>query len=220
MTDDIRKDLLRLTASQVPAAFVNELQRLLPKIYQESFASCFHEAAWDEPEARDLVGHVRRAIVEAQVRRLAKKAGIIATPLKNRRKTASHTLVRAGRIVFTVSAISREARMARAAHFRKQHAAVNHIFTQPTLAGLDIEPPELFEAGEIYAILFHGPSAGNPKELGFACFGFPDSESRRADIRFSLIEVSRAQTGTEVAPVAEIDNVTPKWKRKQGQINS
>jgi hypothetical protein len=213
--DELKKQLFDLAVEDLPRAFVRDILRVLPLIYREAHARSFQESAWGKPEGHDLCGHIRRSLCEFQIRKLAIAAGMSAKPFRNPKKTSFYTLVRADKLVLTQSALQLESQMARPAVFREQHAAVNHILSNPILSGLDIEPPNLRDPGAVYAILFHGPQPKNQRELGFAVVGFPVAGSHRTLYRFPLDLIAKTQNGQPQSESNVEDNVRPKFRRKQ-----
>jgi hypothetical protein len=215
MADDLSAALFDLAVHDLPRDFIREVARVLPVVYREAHARSFDDPAWEKPEGHDLCGHMRRALFESKFRKLARVHGLSATSFRNSKQTSYYTLARAGRLVITQSAVQHEWQMARPAGFRAQHAAVNDIFSYPLLPGIADDVPHLYDPGEIYAILFHGPDPTNPREFGFAAIGFPDSDSHRIISRFSLQKIARAQSAG-LSPQESIDDhVHPKIKRRR-----
>lgn len=219
MDETLEKALFELTVAELPRKMVRELLQVLPLIYRDAYSRSFEDPAWEHSEAHDLCGHIRRTLVESRLRKIAIQNGLYAKPFRNFRATSNYTLVRAGRLVITQSAIQHEAQMVRPAMFRRQHSAINRVLAQPTLPELEIHPPELFARGEVYAILFHGPRWGSPNELGFVTIGFPCSDSETTLYRFPLEAIAKAQAG--VASVQDIikDVAKPRLKRKKGNLD-
>lgn len=213
--DDLKAQLFDLAVRDLPRSFVRDMQRLLPQVYREAHARSFTDPAWDEPEGHDVCGHVRRALTEKAFRKSAQSAGLHAHPYKNPGLTSFYTLVRAGNLLLTQSAIQFEWQMARPAMFRSQHAAVNRILMQPVIPGLGIETPNLDDGEDVYSILFHGPQLRNPRELGFAVIGFPYANSHRTAYKFSLDLIAKAQAGQSVTSEEISDQVKPKFRRKK-----
>src|SRR5437016_6877709 len=60
--------LFRLLVADLPAGFAQALVQRMPLLYAEAYQSVMHDPRFDEPEARYLLGHVRRALVEKSLR--------------------------------------------------------------------------------------------------------------------------------------------------------
>jgi hypothetical protein len=93
--------------------------------------------------------------------------GIIATAEKNVGKNCSHTEVRAGNIILTVSAVPEEYRLFRNARFRNTLAKVN----QPTLFNMALYEQE---GNAYYGTILHYQDPKDSRYPKFVSIGFPD----------------------------------------------
>jgi hypothetical protein len=131
---------------------------------------------FEEPERHDLFPHQRRAIVEQQLRGVAKRHGFNGSPQKNIRKTSNFSRITCNRVVITASAVQQPSDIVRYAEFRLGFARSN----QACLFG-DHEP--ILPNAPLYALVLHGPGAmdigedGKPTETtarpGFVDIVFP-----------------------------------------------
>lgn len=151
------------------------------------------------PERRDLFGHIERAHVQAEIRRAAKATtGMRYKVCQNSAGTSSFTVVRAGRVVLTASAVQSPGQMPREAEFRTNLA----LSPQITLSELlEPEPVRSDELTPIYGLITH--ARGAEQKVSDVRIVIPDETARVALCTLSLKTELEEAMGSDMGDVAE-----------------
>jgi hypothetical protein len=160
---------------EVPELFLVKLRQSQIFIYEESYGRAFLEG-FDEPEARDLCGHLRRAISETQLVKIATECGLACEIHSNKKHSEHHRVIRIGRLFLTCSVVRTPQQKPRFARYRQQ-ASVSPLFAFPTLDFL--QPPEGSDKESRYVVIVHGPDACAFNRPGFLGIGVPDEKWKR-----------------------------------------
>lgn len=161
----LQKDLAKFAKEQIPLGFAMPLLHIFPGIYAETHRWAY--ANFPAPEARDLLPHLRRAVVEKTVAQVAADCpGVQQSAQLNAGRNCRHREVRAGCILLTTSYTEAPARMVRDAQFRLTLAESN----QPYLFE---ELDKRLRGNAVYALILHGPHVIEPSTLGFLRLAFP-----------------------------------------------
>lgn len=160
-----------------PRDFLEDVVRMLFLRYPSTDEECRDKH--EEPEARDVYPYERRAVIEGELRRIAKSHGISATTEKNCRKSHSYTLLQSDGVLLTASAVDNPNKIPRPAEHRKTYArsAMLKLFGE--------QPPQ---SDTLYAILQHGSDPLDRAQLGFADIVFPDESYSRPATRIPLLD--------------------------------
>jgi hypothetical protein len=219
---DFQGELRELLLGEVPLRFWESMAKGAPVLYKEAYSRAYKETAWGEPEAKYMLPHHRRSFFEYLFRTSALTAGLIAVSEPNFAGNCEYTLVRAGRLVFTASHVDGENEVVRPSLFRKQNAIVNRILSNPTLKAENSDevifnPPKLYEADEISAIITHGAISNDPSTFGFVRVVFPSADSTKYVANFDMFEIytislNRAQAKAQADVV---DIAIPKLRKKK-----
>jgi hypothetical protein len=146
--------------------FLQDALRILATSYRGAHADC--RVQFPAPEAHDLYPIMRRAMIEYQIRELAKSyPEISASAQPNHGGTSYYTLLSSGNVFLTANAVDHPNKTVRKAMFRETYARAS----QPNLFG---EPPE--EGTILYGILLHGPDELNKTRPEFAHIAFPNKD--------------------------------------------
>ena len=195
--------LLNCFKSELPLAFLEELQTGLAFAYQEAFSRGYVEPGLGRSEAEDVTPHIRRALVENCVRELANKHGLHAVATKNKRRTSNYTVISCGKILFTISHINDSSSCSALprAKFRQQHSALNGLLAQGRFEEFDTDDMVTADGNVVYAILIHG-ALGNSSAPEFIEFAIPDENNQEWLDKFpvnKLIEMlhNTAPEGTD-----------------------
>lgn len=193
----------QLFRANVPDEFLFDWVALLRQMYMESFTTVYGEHK--PPEAHDLVGHTRRALIERHFRSLARDQIVMtADTFLNAQKTQYFTEARAGNIVMTQSCLRFLGQTPRHADFRAEYARTRqHTFDE-------IIPDEVLEEGAVFAILVHGPMPNNWRVPAFAYAAFPSDDCRRWVGQIELLHAFSPQVVTQgAAPEIIEDQANP-----------
>jgi hypothetical protein len=198
---------------EIPTPFLEKLRQSGRFIYEEAYGRAFLDI-FPEPEARDLCGHIRRAIYESQLLKIANECGLACEVHSNKKRTEHHRVVRIGRLCLTASFVQTSQQKPRYAKYRNQ-AALSPIYAFPTF---DFLPkPENYNHDEIYAVVVHGHDHRTINRPAFLSVGIPNRrwkdwlELVPVDV---LLEAQKQQRQT--TPSEKIkDLVVPKPKKKK-----
>ncbi len=155
--------------------FLQDALSLLALVYRGAHGDCGFSHA--EPEAHDLYPHKRRAMLEGQLRELARSHGITASAERNQAGTSNYTLLASNNVLLTANAVDNPNTIIRRAAYRETYARA----AQLKLFGE--EPPR---GSVLYAILLHGPDMFNRARPEFAHIVFPDESCKRYVARINL----------------------------------
>ena len=156
--------------------FLQDAISLLALVYRGAYEDCRFSHA--EPEAHDLYPHKRRAMLEGQLRELARSHGVTASAERNQGGTSNYTLLASNNVLLTANAVDSPNTIIRRAAYRETYARA----AQLKLFGE--EPPR---GTVLYAILLHGPDVLNRARPEFAHIVFPDESCKKYVARINLL---------------------------------
>lgn len=171
--DELEREFLAAYADD----FLRDALRLLATVYRGAHEDCRFSHA--EPEAHDLYPYKRRAMLEGQLRGLARSYGITASAERNHGGTSNYTLLASGNVLLTANAVEHPNTVIRRAVYRETYARA----AQLKLFGE--QPPR---GDMLYAILLHGPDISNRARPEFAHIVFPDESCKRYVARINLFD--------------------------------
>jgi hypothetical protein len=163
-----------------PDDFLQDVIRLLAAVYRGAYQDC--RINYAEPEAHDLYPQVRRAMLEGQLRELARSHGITASAETNHGGTSFYTLLASNNVLLTANAVDHPNIIIRRAAYRETYARASQL----KLFGE--QPPK---GPVLYAILLHGPDALNRARPEFAHIVFPDESCKQYVARINLFDKFR-----------------------------
>lgn len=165
---------------EVPAGFLEDFIHRLPIIYEYWYKFLYEskDLGLYKTQARDLLPHFRRAMVEAFVMDLAKKYGLEAKDRRNAKGNWSGSInyveVRTDSFLLTVHAVGGPSEMVRPAEHRKSKARSNYPLLYPPHLFPEFYPQ--LQQTPIYAQLLHGPRHPELSKVGFVSLGFPSPD--------------------------------------------
>lgn len=174
-------------------SFQRDLTRALLAECPEAHALCREH--FDAPECHDVKSHVRRALVEQAVRGVAARHGYDALAMINASRSHYHTLIRAGRVILTISHVATPQTVVSSAEFRKTYARDTEqflLFEENGLADLD---------SPLYALLIYGVLPENPLRPYFVQIVFPAPQGitylRRIDLYRRFPDLLPGEAGSK-----------------------
>ena len=181
--------------SSVPEQFLRETVRAVWAVYRALARDC---ARYDKPEREYMRGHFRRANLESAWRKLARNFKELKVSVKaNKSENIKFTVIKAGRLRLTASAISSPGSVPREAIYRTNLAS-----SQLKLLEANTKLPP---TRALYGILTHGWGR-DLVSPGFVSIAFPS-----ADCKSLLTSISLAhhfsdlwEEETTKKPVAKI----------------
>ena len=217
--------LLNLFVTSVPESFLQRISDRQPALYQEAWEKA-NDPSWEEEERRYIEPHLRRILMEAELRQAAEDQGCRSFNLPHAASNCDYVLVKAGRIILTAHQVSRSGESVRPCVSRKQNAGVNRWLDELPLEGVLREPLPSLETGDsILAYLIHGRSGvlqrkeEEPLDL-FMRIAIPESDDLTRYIRnWSIDELMGAYVAmrSDEIPATE-DLVTPRVRQKREDI--
>ncbi|GIK17522.1 MAG: hypothetical protein BroJett003_24860 [Planctomycetota bacterium] len=150
-------DPVSLFCEQVSESFLEDVVRCFVTTWRDADQKA--REWFPEPERHDLQPHLRRAMLECELRGVATRHGLSASSTKNSKGTASFTQVVSGRVIITASAVPEPNDIVRHAEFRFTFARSNQL----SLFG---EPAPAIPDSPLYALILHGPGATETDESG------------------------------------------------------
>jgi hypothetical protein len=161
-------ELVQFFWNHFPRKYLEQVFRSVFDCYEAAYDHC--ETHFERAEAGNVLPFVRRAMIEAQLREIARSFPEIAATARRSPESAwNHTLVICGRVALTESTVSQPEENVRPSIFRQQYSArdnVRHLFPE-------MEPDEPAPDSMLYGILLHGRSEQGSNILGFARIRFP-----------------------------------------------
>ena len=217
--------LLNLFVTSVPESFLQRISDRQPALYREAWEQA-NDPSWEEQERRYIEPHLRRILMEAELRQAAEDQGFRSFNLPHAASNCDYVLVKAGRIILTAHQVSRSGESVRPCVSRKQNAGVNRWLDELPLEGVLREPlPSLETGASILAYLIHGRFRVQRKEEEplnlFMRIAIPESGDLTRYIRnWSIDELMGAYVAmrSDEIPATE-DLVTPRVRQKREEGN-
>lgn len=202
--------------NDVSSEFLSDLIALLKGVYPEAHRQIYSQ--YDFPEAHDALGVNRRAMIEGSLRELSQRyPHMNATVRQNRKRTQNYTEVRSGRVILTTSCLHYPQSPLRLADFRTR------LVRRLQYSIKEIQEDSVVEGGAVFAVIAHGPQAGERlrldwKELGFAFAGFPTIDGQSWEAQIDLMKAYGHSSSAEDAETENIeDRISPTIRRKRDQ---
>ena len=186
----MRETLQELVAKNAPPVWLGQIYHRIMQCYKEADAHVANYTLLGEPERRNLLPHLRRALVEADQRKWAIECGLRATVENTEPDGHQFMLIKTGRLCFTISKTATSCSLPDTCAFRKQHSRVNDMLMQQEMFVVNTAPAD---DDLIYAILTHGPGP-NRRDLDFVYLGFPNPQMTGwAEAPISILEIQERQ---------------------------
>jgi hypothetical protein len=163
---DVVRDPLPLFDQCFPQVFQGEIVGILRRIYVEY--PNVTQSIVRQPHDRDILGAIRRAMIEGEFERLGAGYPSITSRIEKNRSGNTHVVAEAQYFVFTESFVRSPTKLVRWAAYRESDSLANYPLFR------DVEPADEIHSGlKLNAVLLHGHSRRNQSELGFAVVRFP-----------------------------------------------
>ncbi|WP_139093424.1 hypothetical protein [Delftia sp. JD2] len=207
--------LFEALVEAIPPQFAAGLLSSYPRLCAEAEQVALGHPLIEEPEAKYVIPHFRRGLVETAVRRLAREAGLETYARPNANGSSSFTMVKAGRFVLTASYVETPGKNVRRAIFRSEAAELNEFLDQLDMFGYDeagIDKQEIVLADAIYGILLYGGEGGG----SFMEVALPNQSGSGYVERYKLSDILEASNmrNTEATDSDKFD-VSPKPRRNR-----
>jgi hypothetical protein len=207
--------LFDLLLGELPPGFVQGLVDRMPMIYTEAHTSVTNDSRFGEPEARYMLGHTRRALVEYALRELAASHRMeVAIRRTEGAGGPEHVVVSAGKFCFTACHVPTAGSFPKESRHREQYSLINEHIAQGQLFPVESRPAKT----SIYGVIVHSEAIRDKGNLGSLQIGFPNE--RFTDwVEEPIVVVDLADTQRRL--YAKQDDLqsqrqapTPKWKRR------
>lgn len=197
----------RLLVEHVPPVFIRDLIRAVLWAYGQADEIC--RSHFDDPEAHDSIGDIRRGLIEGVLRSQAVRHGGQHRALRNAPGTAFYSRVQFGNMLLTQSSVDLPGRLRRPADFREEMAAQSQLNLLQARRKKEKATP-------VYAIVYHGHylesrknKGFNVREPGFIGITFPNEDCTGSLAMIDLTaqlryEIDSAKTA-DVEHVDELD---------------
>jgi hypothetical protein len=164
------------------ADFLEATIRTLAHGYLRAYEYCSEH--YQQPEARDLRGDVRRAEIEQGWRATASGfPGVTADTHPNKADNCSHTRVECGGVVLVQNHVQSRNQIVRPAAFRSGLANMSQLVLFPSEQAPEIEDAD----GKLFAIVLHGNHPKYPDRLAFVQVAFPNIDCSDYVTTFDLL---------------------------------
>lgn len=177
------RGFIEVIEGHIPPGFFVRLIEEFEEDYSHSTVEPF--AAFEEPEAHDLMGDERRARTEtslAQVARQFAHRGIREAAVANSTFSNFHREITAGPVVLTASFVHSPNKVVREARFRNSLAEGRELSF--------FEEPVIVKGERLYAVLLHGyRQVGKikyPDALGFLQLAIPNRSCTGYEAAYNL----------------------------------
>jgi hypothetical protein len=200
-------------AADLPRGFAEAMLVRMPLLYAEAYESVMHDPRFDEPEARYLHRHIRRALVEKSLRDIGGAHGM---KVEMRRADGvggpEHVMLSVARFCFTCCYLPALREFPQESRHREQYSLTNEHAAQVQMFPVNSRPTE----HGIYGIIFHREAAGDKSKLGTLSVGIPNEKCDDwLEEPINLLDLADAQQSREL-PQDAAKSASPKWKH---QIN-
>lgn len=164
-----------------------DLRKLTYMVYQRYLTTPdFCKTIWEDREAHDLIGDVRRGFIEQDMRAIGN--GVrpdSGTVHPNQKNTSYHTRVVIDGVLLTESKVDSPRSMARDAEFRRDYANEYQIpFVSEDFPEREVAPEDI----SVYGIVIHTPADDFRTLPGFIHIAFPDQDYSRYVSRIDLLK--------------------------------
>ncbi len=166
---------------------VHGLGRFLP-LWLRYQADAYRSATimmddFDETEARDLHGHVRRARCEEALARAAEETGLQNFVEMNSRRSYSHRVVATDRFFLVQCYHPNAGEIVRFAQHRGTYAALAQVDLFR-----DVDDPRVPVGKKVFGILQHGAHPTAKGRVGYSHIKFPNADVDRYRSFFDLLD--------------------------------
>lgn len=206
--------LTQLLVSDIPPALVRRILKVFPTVYADAYAQVRDHPQLGEPEAKYLLGHLRRALFETQFRDIAIDCGLRVTMHAPPNGGCEHVQVMCGRFRLIACHVQSPGAFPQHSDCREQYAGINEHISQADWLAVPSEPGE--EA--LFGILTHASERRDQGQFRCAQIGFPDPGfyswvEQPADLLdLRDLQVTAYQASDDLQ--GQKQDAAPKWKKR------
>ena len=212
--------LTQLLLADIPPALVRQILEVLPTVYADAHDQVYEHPRLGEPEARYLLGHMRRALFETQYRDLAIGCGVRFVMHAPSNGGCEHVQVMCGRFRLISCHVQSPGAFPRHSDCREQYAGVNEHISQADWLSMPSEPG----AEELFGVLTHTADRHDQRQFRCAQIGFPDPAFEGwVEQPVDLLDLRDAQVATYQASddlQGVKQDAEPKWKQRDDREQS
>jgi len=202
--------IIKAFKANVPADFVEDALGSVFEQYSAAYENC--DSLMDASERHDVLAAMRRAMIETEIRNVARRypTAVVQT-LMNKRRTSHYTLLKFGAVDLTVAKSGSPLALPRPALLR------TNLFEEAQASLFDREVAK--PSDRLYGILIHGPArrkkrdeetpVANPKFPSFARIVFPDHDGNIL-ANIDLFREYRLVVQRYLPPIEKIEIAEPK----------
>lgn len=208
--------LAQLLLADIPPALVRQILNVLPNVYNDAYDQAYEHPQLGQPEAKYLLGHLRRALFETQFRAIAIGCGLRFTMHTPANGGCEHVQIICGRFRLIACHVQSPGAFPQHSDCREQYAGVNEHISQIDWLAVPSEPGE--EA--LFGVLTHTSDRHDPRTFRSAQIGIPepafetwvDKPTDLLDLRDMQIAAYHASDDLQ----GKNQDAQPKWKKRQG----
>jgi hypothetical protein len=152
MENELREKFL----NAFPEKFLKRLYERQASIYQQTVAMSFQDQPWDSHEAYEILPHIRRATMEAAMRKSAIEAGLRTANLPHKGKNCGCVHVKSAGFTLTGHYVCNPKEFVREAESRKQNRGLNQWLDYHIDERLLVRPAPRLDSRPVYVNLLYG----------------------------------------------------------------
>ncbi len=208
-------DFSELLVQDVPPALIRQILDVLPSVYPDAYDEVHGHEKLGEPEAKSVLGYLRRGFFEMQFRNIATECGLRVDMHTPTNGGCEHVQVICGRFRLIACHVQSPGAFPQHSDCREQYAGVNEHIAQTDWLAKPSQPGEQ----SIFGVLTHTSERHDPRQFRCAQIGFPDPDFERwvdkpvelLDLRDKQMRAYQAQEDLQ----GRNQDPKPKWKKRQ-----
>lgn len=206
--------LAELLLADIPPALVRQLLEVLPDVYAKAYDDVHNNPRLGDPEAKYLLGHMRRALFETQFRDIALDCGLRIAMHTPTNGGCEHVQIMCGRFRLITCHVQSPGAFPHHSDCREQYAGVNEHISQADWLSVPSDPDH--EA--VFGVLTHTSERHDQPQFRCAQFGIPNTAfDAWVDRPVDLLDLRDMQIAAFRAPddlQGRNQDAQPKWKKR------
>lgn len=206
--------LSELLLADIPPALVRQMLDALPSVYPKAHDDVHENPDLGEPEAKYLLGHMRRALFETQFREIAIGCGIRVSMHTPTNGGVEHVQVVCGRFRLITCHVQSPGAFPQHSDCREQYAGVNEHISQADWLAVPSEPGK----ESIFGVVTHTAERHDPRSFRCAQIGVPNTTfDAWVDKPVDLLDLRDLQIAAYQAKEdlqERNQDAQPKWKKR------